>query len=315
MVYVPALSTALQVVHALTEPQYFLQPRQLFPVWPQWRPELAIALFASTMVLLFLPKLLSIILVWCKGPKEYGGFIRVTLSLLLEVLFSVLLAPVVCCSTPSSWSAPSSAGRWYGIRRSVMMTPRRGGSLYAPRLAAAAGAGVGGRDGMAGSTLPVLASADCCLADPLAVRVGDFQPGDSGLRTKRWKLFLIPEEYSPPQVLKDTDAYLTMNRQRSLDDGFMHAVFNPSFNALATAMATARHRQGHITEIARERHVEQALNETPDKLNRDRRLVLLSDPVTMSRLHYRVWAAPEKYSSWVNAYQQLALNPLALKTK
>ncbi len=26
-----ALSTALQVVHALTEPQYFLQPRQLFP--------------------------------------------------------------------------------------------------------------------------------------------------------------------------------------------------------------------------------------------------------------------------------------------
>ncbi len=40
-----ALSTALQVVHALTEPQYFLQPRQLFPVWPQWRPELAIALF------------------------------------------------------------------------------------------------------------------------------------------------------------------------------------------------------------------------------------------------------------------------------
>lgn len=89
-----ALSTALQVVHALTEPQYFLQPRQLFPVWPQWRPELAIALFASTMVLLFLPKLLSIILIWCKGSKEYGGFCRVTLSLLLEVLFSVLLAPV-----------------------------------------------------------------------------------------------------------------------------------------------------------------------------------------------------------------------------
>ena len=128
-------------------------------------------------------------------------------------------------------------------------------------------------------------------------------------------MFLIPEEYSPPQVLKDTDAYLTLNRQRSLGDGFMHAVFNPSFNALATAMATARHRHGRILDIARERHVEQALNETPDKLNRDRRLVLLSDPVTMSRLHYRVWNAPEKYSSWVGAYQQLTLNPLALKTK
>ncbi len=310
-----ALSTALQVVHALTEPQYFLQPRQLFPVWPQWRPELAIALFASTMVLLFLPKLLSIILVWCKGPKEYGGFIRVTLSLLLEVLFSVLLAPVrmlfhtvFVVSAFLGWEVV-----WNSPQRDDDSTPW--GSLYAPRLAAAAGAGVGGRDGMAGSALPVLASADRRLADPLPFVSAISSRATVGLRTKRWKLFLIPEEYSPPQVLKDTDAYLTMNRQRSLDDGFMHAVFNPSFNALATAMATARHRQGHILEIARERHVEQALNETPDKLNRDRRLVLLSDPVTMSRLHYRVWAAPEKYSSWVNAYQQLALNPLALKTK
>lgn len=115
-----------------------------------------------------------------------------------------------------------------------------------------------------------------------------------GLRTKRWKLFLIPEEYSPPQVLVDTDRFLEMNRQRSLDDGFMHAVFNPSFNALATAMATARHRASKVLEIARDRHVEQALNETPEKLNRDRRLVLLSDPVTMARLHFRVWNSPER---------------------
>ncbi len=129
-----------------------------------------------------------------------------------------------------------------------------------------------------------------------------------GLRTKRWKLFLIPEEYSPPQVLVDTDRYLTLNRARSLENGFMHAVFNPSYNALATAMATARHRASQVLEIARDRHVEQALNETPDKLTRDRRLVLLSDPVTMSRMHYRVWSSPERYSSWISEYD-------ALKTK
>lgn len=73
----------------------------------------------------------------------------------------------------------------------------------------------------------------------------------------------------------------------------MHAVFNPSFNALATAMATARHRASKVLEIARDRHVEQALNETPEKLNRDRRTVLLNDPVTMARLHFRVWNSPE----------------------
>ncbi len=75
-----ALSTALQVVHPLMEPQYFLQPRQLFPVWPQWRPEKAIALFSTTLVLLFLPKLLSVMLIWAKGAKGYGGVFRVTLS-------------------------------------------------------------------------------------------------------------------------------------------------------------------------------------------------------------------------------------------
>ncbi len=97
------LALSLHPSHHPNKPQYFLQPRQLFPVWPQWHPELAIALFASTMVLLFLPKLLSILFIWCKGTKEYGGFWRVTLSLLLEVLFSVLLAPVRVCSIRSSF--------------------------------------------------------------------------------------------------------------------------------------------------------------------------------------------------------------------
>ncbi len=136
-----------------------------------------------------------------------------------------------------------------------------------------------------------------------------------GLRSKRAKLFLIPEEYDTPQVLKDTDSFVELNRARTLNDGFMHAVFNPSFNALATAMATARHRESKVLEIARDRHVEQALNETPDKLTRDRRLVLLSDPMTMARMHYRVWSSPEKYSSWVSHYSAIKLNPLALKAK
>ena len=175
-----ALSTALQVVHALTEPQYFLQPRQLFPVWPQWRPELAIALFASTMVLLFLPKLLSIILIWCKGSKEYGGFCRVTLSLLLEVLFSVLLAPVrmlfhtvFVVSAFLGWEVV-----WNSPQRDDDSTPW--GKLHASWLAAAAGSGMGGRYGLAGSALPVLAGTDCLLADPVTVCVSDFEPFNGG---------------------------------------------------------------------------------------------------------------------------------------
>lgn len=168
-------------------------------------------------------------------------------------------------------------------------------------------------DGVAGSAFPVLAGTDCLLVDPVTVCFGDFQPCHRWSAHQTLETVPDPEEYSPPQVLVDTDRFLEMNRQRSLDDGFMHAVFNPSFNALATAMATARHRASKVLEIARDRHVEQALNETPEKLNRDRRPVLLSDPVTMARLHFRVWNSPERYSSWVSYYEGIKLNPLALR--
>lgn len=82
-------------------------------------------------------------------------------------------------------------------------------------------------------------------------------------------------------------------------------LWQPQWRPRVTAPAGA--------EIARDRHVEQALNETPEKLNRDRRLVLLSDPVTMARLHFRVWNSPERYSSWVSYYEGIKLNPLALR--
>ena len=49
------LSTGLLAIHTLMEPEYFLQPNQLYPLWPRWHPEEAIALFSATMTLLFLP--------------------------------------------------------------------------------------------------------------------------------------------------------------------------------------------------------------------------------------------------------------------
>ncbi|WP_226569756.1 glucans biosynthesis glucosyltransferase MdoH [Mangrovibacter yixingensis] len=311
-----ALSTALQVVHALTEPQYFLQPRQLFPVWPQWRPELAIALFASTMVLLFLPKLLSVLLIWCKGSKEFGGAFRLLISLILEVLFSVLLAPVrmlfhtvFVVSAFLGWEVV-----WNSPQRDDDSTPwgeafmRHGSQLLLGLVWAI---------GMAWLDLrflfwlaPIVFS---LILSPFVSVVSS--RATNGLRTKRWKLFLIPEEYSPPQVLVDTERYLKSNRESELLNGFMLSVFHPTYNALATAMATARHGKSNVLEIARDRHVEQALNETPDKLNRDRRLVLLSDPVTMARMHYRVWTAPEKYSSWVNAWKHISGDSQASQTQ
>ncbi|WP_414147077.1 glucans biosynthesis glucosyltransferase MdoH [Erwinia sp. BNK-24-b] len=309
-----ALSTALQVVHTLMEPQYFLQPRQLFPVWPQWRPELAIALFSTTMVLLFLPKLLSIILIWFKGAKPYGGVLRVTVSLFLEVLFSVLLAPVrmlfhtvFVVSAFLGWEVV-----WNSPQRDDDATPwseafKRHGSQMALGIVWAAGMGW-----LDLNFLWWLAPIVFSLILSPFVSVFSSR-STTGMASKRAKLFLIPEEFEPPRELIDTDRYNELNRERALKDGFMHALFHPSFNALASAMATSRHLQSEILEFARDRRVEQALSESPAKLDRDRRLALISDPVTLSRMHYRLWQNADKYHDWFDYYKSLKINPLAIQ--
>ncbi|MGY2796526.1 membrane glycosyltransferase [Ewingella americana] len=303
-----ALSTALQVVHTLMEPQYFLQPRQLFPVWPQWRPELAIALFSTTLVLLFLPKLLSIVLIWAKGAKEYGGGIRLFFSMLLEMLFSVLLAPVrmlfhtvFVVSAFLGWEVV-----WNSPQRDDDDTPwgeafKRHGSQL---LLGAVWAG-----GMAWLDLrflwwlaPIVFS---LILSPFVSVLSS--RATLGIKSKKAKLFLIPEEYNPPRELVATDEYLMLNRSRSLKNGFMHAVFDPSFNALATAMATSRHLLRPSIENGRQYRLEQAFNTGPKALSKADRLVLLSDPVIMARLHSAVWTQPDQHA-WSAYYSELPRN-------
>lgn len=207
-----ALFTALQVVHALTELQYFLQLRQLFLVWPQWRFELAIALFALTMVLLFLLKLLSILLIWCKGTKEYGGFWRVTLLLLLEVLFFVLLAlvrmlfyTVFVVSAFFGWEVVWNSPQRDDDSTSWGEAFKRYGLQLLLGLVWAVG--------MAWLDLRFLfwLALIVFLLILLLFVLVIFSCATVGLRTKRWKLFLILEEYLLLQVLVDTDWFFEMN--------------------------------------------------------------------------------------------------------
>src|SRR5471030_1718104 len=294
-----ALSTALQVVHTLMEPQYFLQPRQLFPVWPQWRPELAIALFSTTLVLLFLPKLLSIVLIWAKGAKEFGGGIRLFMSMLLEMLFSVLLAPVrmlfhtiFVVSAFLGWSV-----QWNSPQRDDDATPWGESFIrHGPQMLL----GLVWAGGMAWLDLrflwwlsPIVFS---LILSPL---VSVFSSrANLGLACQRVSLFLIPEEYSPPKELVDTENYLRRNQARALLDGFRHAVVDPVYNALATGMATARHGVCPAIERVRADHLQQALDNDPVTLNGPQRLAIISDPVILSRLHLRLWSLPATWAAW-----------------
>ncbi|WP_413734270.1 glucans biosynthesis glucosyltransferase MdoH [Sodalis sp. RH21] len=294
-----ALSTALQVVHTVMEPQYFLQPRQLFPVWPQWRPELAIALFSTTMVLLFLPKLLSVILIIAKGAKEYGGAIILFCSMLLEMLFSVLLAPVrmlfhtvFVVSAFLGWSV-----QWNSPQRDDDATPWSESFVrHGPQMLL----GLVWAGGMAWLDLrflwwlsPIVFS---LILSPI-VSVYSSR-ANLGLACQRVSLFLIPEEYSPPKELVDTERYLRRNQARALADGFRHAAIDPAYNALAVGMATARHGVSQAIERVRDELVQQALQSGPAAMNGPQRLAIISDPVILSRLHLRLWSQPLTWPAW-----------------
>ena len=301
------LSTALLAIHTLMEPQYFLVPGQLFPVWPRWNPEKAIALFSTTLTLLFLPKLLAVILIWIKGAKAYGGAFKATLSMLLEMLFSVLLAPVrmlfhtmFVTAAFLGWSATwNSPQRDNGITTWGDATRRHG---WQALLGIVWTAGVAWLDpNFLWWLSPIVVS--LMLSIPVSVFSSRLS---LGLASKKAKLFLIPEESNPPQELLSTYAYTRHNREHAMENGFIEAVLRPFPNALACAMATARHGQAPLLEKARQRALDEALELGPKKLDGKRKLALLSDPVLLARLHAQLWQQAEQHPLWRHAYQQSA---------
>ena len=236
------LSTGLLAIHTLMEPEYFLQPNQLYPLWPRWHPQEAIALFSATMTLLFLPKLLSVLLVCIQGAEAYGGRLRVLLSMLIETLFSVLLAPVrmlfhsvFVTAAFLGWSV-----QWNSPQRGDNATPwgealrRHGSQIVIGVLWTALVAWLDAA--FLWWLAPIVVS--LILSAPVSVitsRTG------LGLAARRSKLFLIPEEYAPPTELANTDLYQQQNQAVALRHGFLVAVVDPLYNALVCAMARARH--------------------------------------------------------------------------
>lgn len=299
------LSTALLAVHKLMEPQYFFQPKQLFPVWPQWRPEEAIALFSTTLILLFLPKLLSVILIWIQGAKTFGGRVRLFFSMLLEMLFSVLLAPVrmlfhtvFVTAAFLGWSV-----QWKSPQRDDDATPwneavnRHGSQVL---LGVVWTLGVAKLDA---SFLWWLAPIVVSLMLSIPVSVFSSR-ARYGIFARRHKLFLIPEEYSPPRELVATEEYLQENRRTVLTQGFLRAAVNPLINALACGMGRARHSKAvPAAEALREQRIATVLEAGPGSAS-DTHWMLLSDPTGMARLHQRVWSDPAQ-RSWLIAHEQL----------
>ena len=90
------LMTAYAVTNFLHTIVYFSGERTLFPHWPVQYRELSTRLLMVTAGFLLIPKILSVILISLSPEKRstFGGVIRLSVSVLLETVFSTLLAPL-----------------------------------------------------------------------------------------------------------------------------------------------------------------------------------------------------------------------------
>lgn len=290
------LSTGMLMQHTLTEPIYFTEPWQLFPNWPQWHPEKALALFSATATLLFLPKILSVLLICMQGAQQFGGRLRLIGSMLIEMFFSMLLAPVrmlfhthFVIAAFMGWAlrwksppredaetSPGEAIRKHGFHTLLGLT--WGGIIFwlnptfLPWL------------------LPIVGS--LALAIPVSIYSSKVS---NGLRFRRKKLFLIPEEAQPPVELQDMVAYVKA-APRSMS--FIDAVIDPRFNGVMCASAYMHTQRSLAAQSRRKDQVQNAVKNGPTALPDSQKNGLLTDPVFLSQLHLDVWSSEQAHPGW-----------------
>ena len=190
---------------AIVGPVYFKPGFNLFPDWPVVKTQQIDTLIGLTLAALFLPKVMGLLLVIFNDDKRrsYGGLLPLLASVIGEILFSALLAPVMMLfqtlfvvTTFSghvvSWDAQARDDRglsWIeGVRRHLSHTIL--GVVWSGVMLAFA-------PDFFWWLTPVLFG--LILSIPLSVLSSRV---DFGVASKRWGLFLTPDETRPSAELR-----------------------------------------------------------------------------------------------------------------
>lgn len=230
------LGLGIAVWRAFFPPEYFADTKTLFPTWPVFDLIGTLALFALSMGMLFIPKILGglIVLIQHRPLKEFGGFFGLLFTLITEFIFSALIAPImmlfqskivfdILLGIDAGWSAQNrdeTGTPWriairrhfghvvIGIGVSVLVY------LYVRPLFY--------------WILPI--TAGLIFSIPLSV----FSSRESvGLRAKRLKLFIIPEEYQKPDILlKAEQAFADISQKALSEKGIELLIHHPIYQAL-----------------------------------------------------------------------------------
>ncbi|MDR2142021.1 MAG: glucans biosynthesis glucosyltransferase MdoH [Deltaproteobacteria bacterium] len=290
-------SSAEALMAILATPIYFPEGPSLFPDWPKYFPAWALTLLSSTALLLFFPKFLSALTVIAQGrARAFGGIVRMTLSIFLEVMVSTFLAPVrmlfhslfvvttflgfrVSWSSQNrdragglSWSA-ASRFHWFGSLLGVVW----GLSMYLIS------------PGFFLWLSPV--AAGLALSIPLSVLTSRVS---LGAWAARLGLLKTPTETQTPQEVQELAAGLSspdpveplaLPRER----GFVRAVVRPETLGAHLAFSARRRRVSPPRRAWFAGLREKALAEGPGALTSLEKKAILNDPGELTTLHWAVW--------------------------
>jgi membrane glycosyltransferase len=263
----------------------------------------AITLFAFTMLMLFLPKILSVVAT-LRRPAEaarFGGGGRLALSAVLEVAGSALLAPIKMI-----FNAKFVIFTFLGEGVSWIAQRRGAGEDGTSLAEAVLTHGVQTLIGLGAGALtfillpgyfwwlsPVLAG--LVLSIPLSVFLSRESVGE---RARALGVFLTPEEVDPGKELADLQRnlaecyrHLPPIEPLRADYGLMQAVLDPYINAMHVALLRQRRTSDEVSEWFAQLR-QRLLREGPAGFSTREKMALLLDPDSMIWLHRELWTRP-----------------------
>lgn len=271
------------------------------PVWPvSFAVEMTTVLLV-TLTMLFLPKLLAL-LILVKDKvllQSYGGLLRTTFSVLLEIVFSVLTAPVLMLVQTKFILA-------IVMRRAVGWPKQQRGDHTTSFREALLAHGVHTLVGLLSGILsynyipeffwwftPVLAG--LILSIPISILSSSITIGRI---TKNIGLFLIPEEYNPPEVLcylrnnvKNQKIVLPVLTEKP-NSRFIQVLTDPYVNALHISLLPECDPPGKRHRHYLDGLIHQLEDDGPNSLSIIQKRDLITDADSLQRVHLLYWSRP-----------------------
>ncbi|MBI5691712.1 MAG: glucans biosynthesis glucosyltransferase MdoH [Verrucomicrobia bacterium] len=270
----------------------------------------ALALFALTMLLLFLPKLVSVAVTLGQPEqvRRFGGRGRLLLSFASETVFSVLLAPVnmMFHSKFVLFTLLGQGVSWLAQRRGAEDDGTDWREAILTHGGQTAFGVVWGVSAFIASPRFFFWLSPVVVPLVLSIPVSIFlSKAGVGRAARRWGLFLTPEETAPPYELRRlrqnlAECYRHLPPIEPLRNhyGLLQAVLDPYVNALHVALLRQRRRTEESREWFRQLR-ERLLRDGPDRLTPREKLALLLDADSMIELHRELWSArPSELAEW-----------------